>query len=69
MERHDLYSSPDVIGVIRLREMRFVVFVACLEETRNMYKSLVGKSEHSIHRRSWGLKGTMSDLASRDVTQ
>jgi hypothetical protein len=42
-ELHSLYSSPDIIRVIKLRRMRWARHVARMGEMRNMYKILVGK--------------------------
>jgi hypothetical protein len=43
-ELHNLYSSPDIIRVIKSRRMRWVGHVARMEK-RNAYKILVGKPE------------------------
>jgi len=40
-----LYTSPNVIGVIKSRRMIWAAHVACMREMRNTYKILVGKSE------------------------
>jgi hypothetical protein len=40
---HQLYTSQDVIRVIKSRRMRWAAHIACMEEVRNMYKILVGK--------------------------
>jgi hypothetical protein len=29
---HNLYSSPDIISVIKSREMRWAVYIACTED-------------------------------------
>jgi hypothetical protein len=44
-ELHDLYPSPSVIRVIKLRRMRVTWDVARLGEMRSAYKISVGKSE------------------------
>jgi hypothetical protein len=44
-ELHGLYSSPSVIRIIKSRKMRWAGHVARMEEKRNMYRLLVGKSE------------------------
>jgi hypothetical protein len=41
-ELHDLYSSPSVIRIIKLR-MRWAGHVARMGEKRNVYRVLVGK--------------------------
>jgi hypothetical protein len=42
---NDLYSSPHIIRVIKSRRMRWAGHVACLGETRDVYRVLVGKPE------------------------
>jgi hypothetical protein len=44
-ERHNLYSSPDIIRQITSRRMRWAGHVARMEEGRNVYRVLVGKPE------------------------
>jgi transcription termination factor 2 len=44
-EIHNLYSSPDIIGMIKSRRMRWAGHVARMGETRNAYRILVGKPE------------------------
>jgi hypothetical protein len=44
-ELHNLYSSPNIIGTIKLRRMRWAEHVACMCEKRNAYRVLVGKSK------------------------
>jgi hypothetical protein len=41
----DLYSSPNIIRIIKLRRMRWVSHVARMGEKRNAYRLLVGKPE------------------------
>jgi hypothetical protein len=41
-ELHNLYSSPDIVRMIRSRRMRWIGHVARME-TRNAYRILVGK--------------------------
>jgi len=42
---NDLYSSPNIVRVIKSRRMRWVGHVACMGERRGVYKVLVGKPE------------------------
>jgi hypothetical protein len=42
-EFNDLYLSPSIVCVIKLKRMRWLVHVACLAEGRVMYRVLVGK--------------------------
>jgi hypothetical protein len=42
---HDLYSSPNIIRVIKLWKMRWAGHVARMGETRSAYRVLVGKPE------------------------
>jgi hypothetical protein len=44
-ELHNLYSSPNIIRMIKSRRMRWAGHVARMGETRNAYKILVGKPE------------------------
>jgi hypothetical protein len=44
-ELHNLYSSPSIIRIIKLRRMRCVGHVARMGEKRNVYRLLVGKPE------------------------
>jgi hypothetical protein len=43
-ELRDLYSSPNIIRLIRFRRMRWAEHVARMEK-RNVYRLLVGKPE------------------------
>jgi hypothetical protein len=56
-ELHNLYSSPSIIRIIRLRRTRWVGHVARMGEKRNAYKLLVGKPERKRplgrQRRRW----------------
>jgi len=44
-ELNDLYSSPNVIQVIKSRRTRLVGHVACMGDRRGAYRVLVGKPE------------------------
>jgi hypothetical protein len=44
-ELHDLYSSPNIVRVIKSRRMRWVGYVACMGEGRGAYRVLVGRPE------------------------
>ena len=44
-ELHDLYSSPNIVRVIKLRSIKWAGHVVHVEERRGMYKVLVGKPE------------------------
>ena len=44
-ELNDLYSSPNIVRVIKSRIMRWAGHVACMEEGRGVHKVLVGKPE------------------------
>jgi hypothetical protein len=44
-ELHNLYSSPSIIRIITLRNMRRAGHVALMREKRNVYRLLVGKPE------------------------
>ena len=44
-ELNDLYSSPNIVQVIKWRRMRWAGHVARMEEGRGIHKVLVGKTE------------------------
>jgi hypothetical protein len=44
-ELHKLYSSPNIIRMIKSRRMRWAGHVARMGATRNAYRILVGKPE------------------------
>ena len=44
-ELNDLYSSPNIVRVIKSRRMRWAGHVARMEERRGVYRVLVGKPE------------------------
>jgi len=44
-ELNDLYSSPNIVWVIKSRRMRWAGHVARMGEERGVYSVLVGKSE------------------------
>jgi hypothetical protein len=44
-ELYSLYSSPDIVRVIKSRRIRWVGYVARMGEGRNGYKVLVGRPE------------------------
>ena len=45
MKLNDLYCSPNIVRVIKLRIMRWAGHVARIEERRGVYMVLVGKPE------------------------
>jgi hypothetical protein len=44
-ELNDLYCSPSIVRVIKLRRMRWAGYVARMGEERGVYRVLVGKPE------------------------
>jgi hypothetical protein len=44
-ELHNLHASPNVIRVIKSKRMSWTGHVARMEEMRNAFKILIGKSE------------------------
>jgi hypothetical protein len=44
-EFNDLYSSPNIVRVIKSRRKRWAVHVAYMGESKGVYRVLVGKSE------------------------
>ena len=57
-ELNDLYSSPNILRVIKSRRMRWAWHVAGMGEEREVYRVLVGKPDGrrplGRHRRRWG---------------
>jgi hypothetical protein len=45
VELHNLYTSPNIIRVIKSRRVRWVRYVACVGEMKNAYAFLVRKPE------------------------
>ena len=64
-ELNDLYSSPNIVRVIKLRRMRWAGHVACMGEERGLCRVLVGKLEErrplGRPRRRW-VDNIMMDL-------
>jgi hypothetical protein len=56
-ELNYLYSSPDIVRVIKSRRMRWTGYVARMGERRGVYRVFVGKPEGKRpigrHRRRW----------------
>ena len=50
-ELNDLYSSPNIVRVVKSRRMRWAGHVARMEEDRGVHRVLVGKPEGKSH---WG---------------
>ena len=46
-ELNDLYSSPNIVRVIKSRRMSWTGHVACMGEERGVYRVLVGKPEET----------------------
>jgi hypothetical protein len=44
-ELNDLYTSPNIIHVLKFRRMRWAGHVACMGEGRGAYRILVGRPE------------------------
>jgi hypothetical protein len=49
-ELHNLYSSPNIVRVIRARRLRWKGHVAHMKEGRGVYRVLVGRPDS---KRSW----------------
>jgi hypothetical protein len=64
-EPHNLYSSPDIITMIKSRRTRWVWIVALMGKKRNAYRMLLGKPEGKRplgrRRRRW-VESTKMDL-------
>jgi hypothetical protein len=59
-ELHSLYSSPNIVRVIKSRRMRWVGHVARMEEGRCVYRVLVGRSEGKRHWEDLGVGGNIT---------
>jgi hypothetical protein len=44
-ELHNLYSSPNIVRVIKSRKIRWAGLVACMGEGNDVYRVLVGRPE------------------------
>jgi hypothetical protein len=53
-ELHDLYSSPNIVQVIKSRRMKWARHVAQMGEERGVYGALVEKPQGKNH---WGDSG------------
>ena len=47
-ELNDLYSSPNIMRVIKSRKIRWAGHAACMGEGRGVYRVLVGKLEGKV---------------------
>jgi hypothetical protein len=67
-ELHDLYSSPNIVRMIKSRRMRWAGNVARMGEGRGVYRVLVGRPEGNRllgrHRRRWedNIKMNLTDI-------
>jgi len=50
---NDLYSSPNIVRVIKMRRMRWAGHVARMGEERVLYRVLVGRRPLGRPRRRW----------------
>jgi hypothetical protein len=56
-ELYALYSSPDIIWVIKSRRLRWAGHVACMGERRGSYSVLVGNLREGDHLEDPGIDG------------
>ena len=56
-ELNDMYSSPNILRVIKSRRMRWAGHVARMGEERVVYRVLVGKPEGRNHLGDLGVDG------------
>jgi hypothetical protein len=59
-ELHNLYSSPNIVRVIKSRRMRWTGLVACMGEGRGVYTVLVGRPEGKNHWEDLDVDGSIS---------
>jgi hypothetical protein len=57
---HNLYSSPNIVRVIKSRRLKWVGHVARMGEGRGVYRVLVGKPEGKRPLRDLGLGGRIT---------
>jgi hypothetical protein len=50
-ELNDLYSSPNIIRVIKSRRMKWLGHVACMRDRRVVYRVVVGRQLERLGRR------------------
>jgi hypothetical protein len=55
----NLYTSPNIIRVVKPKRMKWVGYVARMGEMRNAYRVLVGKPERKNHAEDLGVDGRM----------
>jgi hypothetical protein len=53
---NDLYSSPNIMCMIKTRRLRWAGHVACTGEKRNAYRVWVGKPEERGHLEGLGIE-------------
>jgi hypothetical protein len=58
-EFNDLYSSPNIVRVIKWKRMRCARHVARMGEKRGVYRALVGKPEGKRPLGNWEKLGTV----------
>jgi hypothetical protein len=59
-ELHSLYSSPNIVRVIKSRRMRWAKHVARIEEGRGVYRVLAGRPECKNHWEDLGVGGRIT---------
>jgi hypothetical protein len=74
-ELNDLYSSPNIVWVKKLRRMKWSGHVACMRESKGAYRVLLGKSEgkrplrRPRHRRNYYIKMNLLEADWIELTQ
>jgi hypothetical protein len=59
-ELHSLYSSPNIVRVIKSRRMRWAGRVARMGEGRSVYRVFVGRPEGKRHWEDQGVGGRIT---------
>jgi hypothetical protein len=59
-ELHSLYSSPNIVRMIKSRRMRWAGHVACMGEGRGFCRVLVGGPRGRDHRGDLGVGGRIT---------
>jgi hypothetical protein len=59
-ELHSLYSSPNIVRVVKSRRMRWVGYVACMREGRSVHRFWLGGSKVRDHWEDLGIGGRIT---------
>ena len=66
-ELNDLYSSSIIVGMNKLRKIRWAGFIASMGERRDLYRFLVGKLRERDHLEDPGIDGRI--ILKKDIQE